>query len=99
MAFNEIKNEIRSNIKTDRKLKLIWYWGIISMLAVFILKWFRAKHLQLSPAIDFLQGTLPNFFAATGFCAVFFIYYKLIFQTDSSFNKKLMFSTFLLLSG
>ena len=99
MAFNEIKNEIRSGIKTDRKLRLIWYWGIISMSAVFVLKWFRARHLQLSPTVDFLQGTLPNFFAATGFCAVFFIYYKLIFQTDNSFNKKLMFSTLFTFAG
>jgi hypothetical protein len=93
MTFNEIKREIKFNIKNDQKLRLIWYWGLISITSVFALKYFRSQHLILSPEIDFLQGTLPNLFAATAFCAIFFIYYKLIFRIDSSFNKRLILST------
>ncbi|UFH31414.1 hypothetical protein LNP04_15780 [Chryseobacterium sp. C-71] len=99
MTFNEIKHEIKVNIKNDLKLRLIWYWGLISIILIFGLKYFRSKHLILSPEINFLQGTLPNLFAATAFCAIFFIYYKLIFRIDSSFNKKLIFSTLLTFLG
>lgn len=93
MTFDETKKEIQLELKTNKKLKLIWYWALVSMICVFILKWFRAKHMNLPESIDFLQGTLPNFFAATGFCAGLFVYYKLIFRVDTSFTKKLIFST------
>lgn len=92
MTFNEIKKEIQLEIKTNRKTKLIWYWGLISMILVFALKWIRARHMKLSETLDFLQGTLPNFFAATGICAGTFIFYKLIFRVDHSFWLKLIFS-------
>lgn len=94
MTFDEIKKEIKLEIKTNRKIQLIWYWGIVSMTCVFLLKWFRSRHLKLSESIDFLQGTLPNFFAATGICAALFVYYKLIFRADyHSLTRKLLFST------
>ncbi|CEJ71061.1 hypothetical protein [Chryseobacterium oranimense] len=93
MTFNEIKKEIQLEIKTNKKVRSIWYWGLFSMTAVFVLKWIRARHMNLSGVQDFLQGTLPNFFAATGICASLFIFYKLIFFTDTSFTKKLAFST------
>ncbi|SIS79016.1 hypothetical protein SAMN05421786_102109 [Chryseobacterium ureilyticum] len=93
MTFNEIKKEIKFDIKTDKKVKAIWYWGLFSMTGVFILKWIRARHMHLSETQDFLQGTLPNFFAATGIFASVFIFYKLLFRTDASSSKKLIFST------
>lgn len=92
MTFNEIKKEIKFEIKTDKKVKAIWYWGLFSMIGVFILKWIRAKHMHLSEVQDFLQGTLPNFFAATGICASIFVFYKLLFRTDTSSSKKLIFA-------
>lgn len=93
MTFEEIKKEIKLEIKTDKKVKAIWYWGLFSMIGVFILKWIRARHMNLSEVQDFLQGTLPNFFAATGICASVFIFYKLFFRVDASSSKKLIFST------
>lgn len=93
MTFNEIKKEIKLEIKTDKKVKAIWYWGLFSMIGVFLLKWIRARHMHLSETQDFLQGTLPNFFAATGICACLFIFYRLIFRTHASFKKKLLFAT------
>lgn len=89
MTFDEIKKEIKLEIKTDKKIKAIWYWGLFSMIGVFILKWIRAKHMHLSEVQDFLQGTLPNFFAATGICASIFVFYKLLFRTDASSSKKI----------
>ncbi|WP_347216148.1 hypothetical protein [Chryseobacterium sp.] len=93
MTFDEIKKEIKLEIKTDKKVKAIWYWGLFSMIGVFLLKWIRAQHMNLSEIQDFLQGTLPNFFAATGICASIFIFYKLLFRADTPFSKKLIFST------
>ncbi|SHE47204.1 hypothetical protein SAMN05443633_101309 [Chryseobacterium arachidis] len=99
MTFDEIKKETQLEIKTNPKTRLIWYWGLASLISVFILKWIRAQHMHLSEPADFLQGTLPNFFAATGICAAVFVYHKLIFRVDKPFTEKLIFATLFTLFG
>ncbi|MDR0829382.1 MAG: hypothetical protein LBN95_04620 [Prevotellaceae bacterium] len=63
----------RQNIRNDKRLLLLAAIGFLSMFAVIVIKGFlRDWHLHLSPIGIFLQGTLPNFFAGTGICAMFF---------------------------
>ncbi|MBD8084586.1 hypothetical protein [Chryseobacterium caseinilyticum] len=93
MSFAEIKDEIKLQIRHDKKYKYVWSWALVSIICVFALKWFRYRQFELSPTVDFLQGVLPNFFAATTFTAGFFIYYKLIFRTDNTTDNKLTISS------
>lgn len=83
MSFAEIKDEIKLQIRHDKKYKYVWSWALVSIICVFALKWFRYRHFELSPTVDFLQGVLPNFFAATTFTGIFF-YYKLIYRIAST---------------
>jgi hypothetical protein len=59
------------------------------MIFVIIIKGIiRPLHLHFSEVGVFFIGTLPNFFAATGFCSFFFVYSKLFLE-----NKKFLQST------
>ncbi|GEM_PF-4967162 len=49
---------------------------IVSMGLVMMIRYIRSLRLSLSDWELFLQGTLPNFFAATGLWGVIFMWYK-----------------------
>jgi hypothetical protein len=88
-----IKTYLRSNITKDKRYRPMALWVFFSMIGVIAIKEvIRPMHLHLSPIGIFLQGTLPNFFAATGFCALGFLYYKIFFKGDPCLSKKLLFA-------
>lgn len=63
--------------RSKRKESLILsLYSLFSMLAVsFIKVYLRPKKVfSNDPLFDYLQGTLPNFFAATGICSLIFFY-------------------------
>jgi hypothetical protein len=54
--------------------KIIARFGLISFLATIAIKGvIRPMHLEMNESSQYLVGVLPNFFAATGFCAIFYI--------------------------
>lgn len=64
--------------KDRQKIRFFLIISIISIVSVSFIKGImRDWHLSLSPLGIFLQGTLPNFFAATAFCSLFFAYFKI----------------------
>lgn len=92
-----IINEIEKASKKDKQSKIITIWVILSFLGVIVVKIVvRPMHLNLSTFGKFLQGTLPNFLASSGYCALAFLYYELLFKTDKeniSVTKKLFFAS------
>ncbi len=99
--INQIK-DLNQSIKQDSKGKTISFFGLLSFLSVMLIRAvIRPSHFHLPPVGMFLQGTLPNFFAATGFCALAFLYHKLFFGANSnvSLAKKLLFATLFSLIG
>jgi hypothetical protein len=79
---------------TPKKDKLIAMVGLASFLLTMLIKGVvRPMHLPLSPLADYLVGVLPNFFAATGFCAIAFIRFKKYFiqkSIDNYFIKSII---------
>ncbi len=96
MTKLDLFKTIKSQNKADGKLKLISYWGLLSFLLCFFIRSFiRTQHYKFTGILDFLQGTLPNFFAATGFCALAYLYHQLFFGINANkvtLNKKLVFA-------
>ena len=66
--------ELLLNFRKDIRIRRIAICEILSFVGVIIIKGvLRPMHLGLSDTGIFLMGTLPNFFAATGFVALFFL--------------------------
>lgn len=91
MNFNNIKYEIDKERGEKPKMKILSYWAILSFLGIIIIKTIiRPKHFQLSNTFDFLQGTLPNFFAGSGIFVIVFVYYKAFFINKNSITKRII---------
>lgn len=97
MALNKIEliKSIKNENSKNKNSRLISIWGLVSFgFCFFIRAVIRPRQYHFTGILDFLQGTLPNFFAATGICAIAFLNYKLFFGTVEqipSTNKKLVF--------
>ena len=62
------------NFRTDKRIRRLTIYELLSFVGVIIIKGvLRPMHPDLSETGVFLMGTLPNFFAATGFVALFFL--------------------------
>lgn len=87
--------DINSKIKQDKQLKPALIIAILSFLGIFIIKAIRPYHFELTYFQIFLQGTLPNFFAAVGFCVLGFNYSPIFFQLGNlklTLNYQLIFA-------
>ncbi len=93
MSFKNFRYELKKEIAEKPKLKILIYWVFISALGITIIKTIiRPKHLLLSETFDFLQGTLPNFFAGAMFCALAFVYYSAFYINENSILRRLIFA-------
>lgn len=93
MNFWERLNTIRIENRSIKKMNRILYWSICSFIMIPIIRIIRTQHFKLNAPLQFLQGTLPNFFAATAICALMFSYNKVIFNKDEKVYKKLWFAS------
>lgn len=63
--------------------------GILSMIGVlYIQQYLRKQNIQLSDFGIFLRGTLPNFFAATGYCSLMFMWHRAYALNKGNYNIK-----------
>ena len=99
---DKIHNIFKSNRK-DPKHRIISLWAGLSIVSVILIqRIIRPSHFKLSAFENFLQGTLPNFFSATGLCAIAFLYYKLFVCSEHTKNellKRLIFASFFAFIG
>lgn len=93
MSFLNVRYELRKEISEKPKQKVLLYWLLLSAFGIAIIKTIvRPRHLHLSETFEFLQGTLPNFFAGAIFCVLGFVYYS-AFQTYTfSIRRRLLFA-------
>ena len=79
--------------KTEKIIHIILcIYILLSFLFVSFVKFYiRNQHLELNATLDYLQGTLPNFFAATGICGLIFFYANLLNKT-STYKRKLLYA-------
>jgi hypothetical protein len=78
----DFSKEVRKDKKRNSILSL---WVTLCMIVTFYIQEFlRPQKLQLSTLGYFLQGTLPSFFGAAGWCVLFFIFHKIY----KSFNNE-----------
>jgi len=79
--------------KTEKLIHIILcIYVLLSFLAVsFIKTYVRNQHFELNVTLDYLQGTLPNFFAATGICGLVFCYANLLSKTGT-YKRKLLYA-------
>ena len=93
MNFENIRYEIHKERREKPNLKYLIYWAIISALGIVIIRIvIRPKHYQLSETLDFLQGTLPNFFAGAMFFVLAFLYYRALFRNNNSLIRRIIFA-------
>lgn len=72
-------------------MKILLYWAMLSFLGVIIIKTIiRPNHFQLSNTFNFLQETLPNFFAGSGVFVIAFVYYKAFYINKNSITKRII---------
>ena len=72
MNFKNIKYEIDKERQEKPKIKILSYWAMLSFLGIIFIKTvITPKHLQMSVTLQFLKGTLPNFFVCL---RIFFIF-------------------------
>ena len=86
--------------KTEKLIHIILcIYVLFSFLAVSVIKTYvRDQHFELSVTLDYLQGTLPNFFAATGICGLVFFYTNLLSKT-STYKRKLLYAAIFTFAG
>lgn len=93
MNFRDIKYEVDKERKENPKLKILIYWAFLCFLGITLIKTvIRPKHYHLSETLDFLQGTLPNFFAGAIFYVLAFIYFRAFFRNESSLIRRHIFA-------
>ena len=93
MNFQNIRYEIEKERREKPNLKFLIYWAAISVFGILIITAFiRPKHYQLSETLDFLIGTLPNFFGGAMLYVLAFLYYRPLFRNDNSLIKRIIFA-------
>ncbi|PVX50729.1 hypothetical protein C7377_1042 [Balneicella halophila] len=93
MNFQNIKYEVAKERKEKPKLKILIYWAILSFLGIILIKsYIRPQPPHLSETLDFLQETLPNFFAGAIFYVLGFIYFKGLFRSENSLIRRHLFA-------
>lgn len=100
MNFTTIRYEVRKEVTEKPKMKILLYWLLFSAAGVTIIKTIiRQKHLHLSGSLDFLQGTLPNFFAGAMFCVLAYVYYGAFYKNNNSRWRRLTIAFLFSFSG
>ena len=86
--------------KTEKLINIILcIYVLVSFLAISVIKTYvRDQHFELSVTLDYLQGTLPNFFAATGICGLIFYYANLLSKTGT-YKRKLLYAAIFTFAG
>ncbi len=103
MKFIDRIRNLNPSLRNDRKSMVISVFGLVSFLCVVLIqRVIRPQHIQLSGIEMFLQGTLPNFFAATGICSISFLYMAIVFnegKSNNSYKKRLAIAVFFTFLG
>lgn len=93
MNFQSSRYEVNKERKEKPNLKILSYWAFISVLGIIIIKTIiRPKHYHLSETFDFLQGTLPNFFAGAMLFVLAFVYYRAFYRNENLLIRRLIFA-------
>lgn len=93
MSLQKVRYELKKEITENPRLKILAYWIFISALGITIIKTIiRPRHMPLSETMDFLIGTLPNFFAGSMFFALAFVYYRAIFKNENLKLNRFIFA-------
>ncbi|MCB0746519.1 MAG: hypothetical protein KDC52_20250 [Ignavibacteriae bacterium] len=93
MNFQNIRYELKKEMTEKPKLKILLFWFLFSVLGVIIIKSIiRPKHLQLSESFEFLQGTLPNFFASAMIFVLAFVYYGAFYRNKNVVHRRIIFA-------
>ena len=84
---------LKKQSKTEKLIQIILcIYVLLSFFAVSFIKiYVRNQHVELNTTLDYLQGTLPNFFAATGICGIIFYFVNLLSKIGS-YKRKLLYS-------
>ena len=101
MNYIEKLIEVQKKQSKEEKLMhiILCIYAVLSFLAVsFIKVYVRNQHFELNTTFDYLQGTLPNFFAATGICSLIFYFANLLRKTGA-YKHKLLFASVFTLTG
>jgi len=79
--------------KTGKRIHtILGIYILLSFLAVSLIKTYvRSQHFELNATLEYLQGTLPNFFAATGICGLMFFYTNLLSE-KGTYKRKLLYA-------
>jgi len=90
----------KKKTKTEKQIHLILcMYVLLSFFAVsFIKLYIRSRNFELNATLDYLQGTLPNFFAATGICGLIFLYANLLNKTGT-YKRKLLYAAVFTFAG
>lgn len=87
-------DEILKAYMSTKSKTIIIISGLISVLMILAIKdLIRPMHLHLSDAGKFLQGTLPNFFAATGLTCIIFSSIKSLQLFPNKQNAIIIYGT------
>ena len=90
----------KKQAKNEKLIHIILcIYVLLSMFTVsFIKLYVRKQHFELHTRFDYLQGTLPNFFAATGLCGLIFFYVNLL-NKKSTYKHRLLFASIFTFAG
>ncbi|MCL2074697.1 MAG: hypothetical protein FWH18_12300 [Marinilabiliaceae bacterium] len=98
--IEKLVERLKEQSKTEKKIYMFLYiYALLSMFAVsFIKLYIRKQQFELYTIFDYLQGTLPNFFAATGICSLIFCYAELLRKTGT-YKRKLLYASVFTFAG
>ena len=93
MNLKGIQSEIDKERKENPKIKLLIYWAVLSLLGITIIKTvIRPNNYHFSRSFDFLQGTLPNFFAGAMMFVAGYIIYRGVLGKKVVKNRRILFA-------
>jgi len=90
----------KKKTKTEKQIHIILcIYALLSFFAVsFIKLYVRNRNFESNATLDYLQGTLPNFFAATGICGLIFFYANLL-NKIGTYKRKLLYAAVFTFAG
>lgn len=99
MKFRDAVQGVKADMQSNSGVKAIAIWSVVSFLMVAAIKTSRGHHFHLSPMFSFMQGTLPNFFAATGITSWAFMYYRIFPFSISKLLPRILLASLFAFAG
>ncbi|BDX39103.1 hypothetical protein CYCD_24580 [Tenuifilaceae bacterium CYCD] len=99
MKFRDAVVCVNEDVQSNSGMKAISIWSVVSFLMVIAIKTSRGQPFHLSPMFSFMQGTLPNFFAATGITSWAFMYYRIFPFSSSRLLPRILLASLFAFAG